>query len=73
MLLASLLTLATNMEDPFDDGSPDMLSFYEAKDHILFVSAKCGVSLDKVALFMSVSGSVECHYSLVVLFAKTLR
>jgi hypothetical protein len=37
-MLTSLLTLATCLEDPFEDSAPDAISVYEARDHVEFVS-----------------------------------
>jgi len=42
VMLMSLLSLATSLEDPFDEAAVDAVSFAEARDHILFVGAPHG-------------------------------
>jgi hypothetical protein len=52
VMLMTLVNLATSLEDPFDPTMPDVLSFAEARDQILYVSGSLGILCFSLFLFL---------------------
>lgn len=66
-MLMSLFSLATALEDPFDESSPDTLSFFEVKDHILFVSHMSNITVLYI-MYLTPNGQLwysACHCILI--------